>query len=156
MEGKYYMVIDATVPDEVYIDLSMVGLDFDDGDSMICFSLAGNYLSGGESRENVKAAGVFGTLEDGVITFPVKSLLVSWTSMLPNLYYANTLGGFYLDLNSTSAYQKPAKFKAPNFSGVVKNAKVAAKCKANLEVKSTPSINEIAEYNLMKKESFSF
>lgn len=146
MSGKYYMVIDASVPDEVYIDLSVVGLDFDDDDSMICYSLAANLLAGGNSREEIKAAGYFGTLEDGVITFPARTLLVSWSSILPNLGYANTNGAFCLDLNSTSIMAKPAKF-AKSKSGMVHKAKTSA-VKGNVANRKAykPSSSEIANY----------
>lgn len=154
MSGKYYMVIDATVDDEVYIDFSIVGLDFDDDDSMICYSIAANLLAAGQSREQVKAAGQFGTVEGGVITFPTQTLLVGWQSMLPNLNYANVNGAFYLDLNTTTKANTPRKIKV-NANDDVRNIEKSKRNGIKL-IKATPSVMEMASYRLSQVDNSSF
>lgn len=87
----YYLEIDATIPDEVFIPLQASGLTVTDG-SIEFYSTAAFYLAGGYSADVVKANGFFGNWEDGVITFPVQGLLFMMDGDGP--YYANSNGAF--------------------------------------------------------------
>ena len=89
----YYMVINAQDPECVYIPLQGVGCDWGYGEWTV-YSMAANYLDAGYSPEEIKPVGVFGTLKDGVITFPVEALLITADGLGGNLYYANTAGAF--------------------------------------------------------------
>lgn len=85
----YYIVINAQDPECVYIELSPMGLNW--GYDMSAYSYAAYMLDNGKTVEEVKAAGLFGTLVDGVITFPTKTLLCVLDG---SIYYANTNGAF--------------------------------------------------------------
>lgn len=96
----YYFEIDATDPEGVYINgMYSTGLDWGDGVWSVT-SYAYYYMTKGYTFADVKAAGYCGTLVDGVITFPAKSLLAALGS---SLYYANQNSAFMLDLSTTSA-----------------------------------------------------
>ena len=90
---NYYMVINAQDPEGVYIPLQGVGCDWGYGEWTV-YSMAARYLDNGNPLEAIKGAGYCGTLKDGVITFPVKSLLITAEGLGGNLYYANTMGAF--------------------------------------------------------------
>lgn len=94
---KYYMEINACDPEGVYIDYQGMGIDWGQGELYV-FSFAANYLAGGYSLEDIKAAGYCGTLVDGVITFATKTLLVAIPDYSSDLYYANTNGAFMVVL----------------------------------------------------------
>lgn len=98
LDNDYYIQIDARDPEGVYIDMSNLGVDIGYG---ICYaySKAANYLAGGYSLEEIKAAGYCGTLKDGIITFPMNTLymyLPEYNST--GLYYANSNGAFRVAL----------------------------------------------------------
>ena len=65
--------------------------------SMAYFQIA----TGNMTADQCAEAGLFGTLKDGVITFPVKALLVTDDD---GTYYANNNGGFKIIL--PSAYKE--------------------------------------------------
>lgn len=88
----YYMTIDATDPDRVVLNRFLSGMDWGDGEFMM-YSFAGYYLNAGKTPEEVDASGYFGTLENGVITWPKGTLMIG----IPNgnsysLYPANNKG----------------------------------------------------------------
>ena len=89
----YYMVINAQDPEGVYIPLQGVGCDWGYGEWTV-YSMAANYLDAGYTLADAKAAGQCGTLKDGVITFPVKSLLITADGLGGKIYYANQYGAF--------------------------------------------------------------
>ena len=89
----YYLVINAQNPNQVYIDYQPLGLDWGMG-MMYVYSYASYYMDKGYPADQVAAAGYFGTLENGVITFPVKGLLFAMPSYNSSLYYANQSGAF--------------------------------------------------------------
>ena len=65
----YYIEINAQDPEGVFIERQATGLDWGDGEFLI--QSYGSYnLDYGSDFYVLKAAGVLGTLEDGVITFP--------------------------------------------------------------------------------------
>lgn len=91
----YYMEIHAEDPDAVWIPVAGMGFDWGKGE-FIFGSLAGYYIGNGASTvEQQKAAGNCGTLKDGVITFPTRSLLATRDGE-SGLYYANNNGAFQI------------------------------------------------------------
>ena len=90
--SDYYMVIDATNPDRVVVERFLSGMDWGEGEFMM-WSFAGYYLNRGMSPDDVDAKGYYGTLENGIITWPKGTLMVG----LPgdngySLYPANNNG----------------------------------------------------------------
>ncbi|MDE5572896.1 MAG: hypothetical protein K2I94_03980 [Muribaculaceae bacterium] len=70
----YYMTIDATNPERVILERSNTGCDWGYGE-MSVWSMAGYYLAKGESADDIADAGLFGVMENGVITWAPKSLI---------------------------------------------------------------------------------
>lgn len=89
---NHYLVINAQDPEGIFIDQQKMGIDWGNG-ALIVSSLAANYMGQGATLEEVKAEGVCGSLTDGVITFPVKSLLCTLESE-SGFYYGNINGAF--------------------------------------------------------------
>lgn len=125
----YYMVIDAQDPASVYIPLQGVGCDWGYGEWEV-YSLAAYYLDNGKTAEEVKAAGYFGTLADGVITFPESSLLIT-SSGLGEYYTGNTAGAFKVVLpgaastalaTSSVSAVRPSSFAAGSACELPKSA----------------------------------
>ena len=99
-EGKYYMEIDATDPDFVYVVGGDMGFDWSYGMFNIT-SYVHYYMMRGNSLNAVKNAlpELFGTLKDGLITMPEKSMLISMSNFNGGGYYeANTSGMFAVQL----------------------------------------------------------
>ena len=95
---NYYVVIDAQDPTAVSIQNTSVGMNWGYGEFSV-WSLADYNLANGATKEQVAEAGMFGTLENGVITFPVKTLLVSMAEYQNGaIMYANTNGKFAVAL----------------------------------------------------------
>lgn len=91
---NYYLTIHAENPDCVYIEAQKLGFDWGYG-MFAAYSLAGNMIDAGKTTAEVIASGSAGTLKDGVITFPTKSLLVSMANFQNGGWlYANTNGAF--------------------------------------------------------------
>lgn len=93
----YYIYIDATDPTKVYIpEFCETGMDW--GYGMIgVYSLAAYYLNRDDAES---AAGNYGTYENGIITFPSGSLLISMADYNDGgLYTANGSGAFSLVIN---------------------------------------------------------
>lgn len=83
-----YLYFDAYNPDCVYIDVSEQTLDWSGRGYLICFSLAGNELYGGASYDDIIDLGYAGTLDNGKLTFPFSTLMMSIDSGA-NWAYAN-------------------------------------------------------------------
>lgn len=103
-EGEYdtsenhYMVIDAQNPEAVTIQQTYTGMNWGYGEVFV-WSLADYYLNQGSTAEEIAEAGYFGKLEDGVITFPTKALIISMAELENGgLYYANENGKFAVAL----------------------------------------------------------
>lgn len=94
----YYIEINAQDPQGVYIEQQALGLDWGYGMAYI-YSMAADYLAAGNPLEAIKAAGYCGTLQNGVITFPAKTLLTTMESE-SSWYYANIHGAFKVVLPS--------------------------------------------------------
>lgn len=91
--GNNDMIIHAENPNRVYFPEFNTGIIADDEyGRIIAVSMGAYYLEGGNDPALIEQKGFFGTLEDGIITFPVKGLLVVEESEYPNWYYGNTHG----------------------------------------------------------------
>lgn len=93
----YYILIDATNPDKVYIPKACdLGFDWGYGDFYV-YSLAGLYIANGKASD---AEGYYGTLKNGKITFPASSLIFAMANYNDGgFYYSNTNGAFCLVLD---------------------------------------------------------
>lgn len=121
---NHYLVINAQDPEGVFIDQQKMGLNWGDG-ALIISSLAANYLGQGATLEEVKAKGVCGSLTDGVITFPVKSLLCTLESET-SFYYGNINGAFKVVLPEAAAtVQTQATTKSVKAPGIQSTGKKA-------------------------------
>lgn len=89
----WYLEIHAENPDEVYMSVQQTGMDW--GSGMVSVgSMAGYRLEySGWTVERVREEGLFGTYKDGIITFPVKTMLINEAND-DGLYYANNNGAF--------------------------------------------------------------
>lgn len=97
---KHYMVINMEDPEGVYFERHLSGMDWGYGE-FIFHSYAGYYIEKGNSLEDVKAAGMCGTVVDNVVTFPAGKLLMGMADYNDGaLYNANNNGAFRLDLST--------------------------------------------------------
>ena len=90
---NYYMVIDASDPDYVWVPPFETGLNWGDGAMMIA-SFVQLYLDNNNTLDVIKAnkPELFGQLKDGVITFPEpKSFLAGFDGKYDS-YYSNNRG----------------------------------------------------------------
>ena len=133
-ENTYYLTIDATDPEYVNLVQSDLGVNWGYG-PMKALSLADYFISAGEATmDEMKQAGFYGKLVDGVITFNVKTLGLV---MGADLYYANTLGEFKVVLpgastdtpaeegTETTAVKKSANLTATPFACYMSNGRIA-------------------------------
>ena len=97
----YFIEIDATDPEAVWIPgIYDTGCNWGYGNFSVS-SFAYNYVAGGYTLEEVKDAGYCGVLADNVITFPVKTLMVSMAEYKDGQFmYANKNGMFKLDMSN--------------------------------------------------------
>lgn len=93
--NDYNIVIDAHDPDAVFIQAQSLGIDGGYADAaqtkpfgqLTLLTVGGNYIDGGYSFEEVKAAGkINGVLRDGVVTFAPKELLMGGT-LIDDAFY---------------------------------------------------------------------
>lgn len=94
---NHYIIVDATDPDAVLISYQNTGLNLGQGNIMV-LSLAANEIAGGATKEEVKAQGICGKLENGIITFPVQTLFAGFEGE-SSVYYANLNGAFALSVD---------------------------------------------------------
>lgn len=104
--GYYYLVVDITDPDRVYVDFGPQALDWGDGE-LTCFSLSGYILSAGFSADEVDqvaesykllydgCTSAWGTYADDKITFQANALIEFWGEDLERFYYANCALDYY-------------------------------------------------------------
>ena len=134
LEGKHYIIFDASIPDKVIIYPTTIGIEIDPSYGEIGVLSAAYLLLSNEKD----ATGYFGTLQDGVITFPAGSLLVCEINAPDDLYYANIdpnnptsgtsfdpswgKGPFMIDMGDLAA--APAK-KAPKATSPVDFSRVS-------------------------------
>ena len=107
---NHYMVIDAQNPEAVTIQQTYTGMNWGYGEVFV-WSLAEYLLNNGSTAEEIAASGYFGKFENGVITFPTKTLLISMPELENGgLYYSNLNGQFAVALPGYSipGYYAPA------------------------------------------------
>ena len=101
--NNYYMILNAQDPEAVWMPRFDTGMDWGYSNFLI-ISYVGYYIENGYSMDAIVGAGVpFGTLADGVITFPKESLLIQMPGYKESWYYANSNGLFKVVL--PSAYE---------------------------------------------------
>lgn len=90
----YYLTVNASDPDYVYVEKSDTGMDWGYGMFSIQ-SLVSYYLSKGTDLATIKAEHpeYFGTLKGGVITMPAGSLLLSMADYKEGAWYPSNAGG---------------------------------------------------------------
>lgn len=111
VSGMYYLYVNASDPDGVYVEQSMSGINLapvlgENVGMSILSSLAYYHMQNGKTLEQVKSEGYCGKLSNGVITFPAGVLLYS-EEAYPNPGNAN------LDPNNP-AFED---MKNPNWDG---------------------------------------
>lgn len=89
----YYLEIHAENPDKVYVPLQNQGIAWSSYGEFTMGSLAAYYLDRGDEA---KAEQYYGTLKDGIITFPAGSLLFSMKNYNDGGLYACGQGGIFL------------------------------------------------------------
>ena len=104
--NNYYLEINAVDPQGVYIETQQLGFDW--GYGMFVASSVPAQLLDEYDLEVIKSAGYCGTLADGVITFPTKTLLITATA-LDGFYYANSNSAFRVELPSATKSSKSVK-----------------------------------------------
>ena len=82
-----YTTVDARDPQKVYIPYQSTGLQLSssDGELRIASDVAENFSMD-------ESAGQYGTLEDGVITFPAQSIMLELENSAGSFYYGNRSG----------------------------------------------------------------
>ncbi|MBP5514921.1 MAG: hypothetical protein J6Y04_09140 [Bacteroidaceae bacterium] len=143
----YYLEIDATDPTSVYFEEQELGLDWGYG-MMSAVSDAARYLAIGYDIETIKANGIeFGSLVDGVITFPVKGIIAFDDD---GGYYANTNGAFKLVLPGAASESgiKAAKF-ARRLRGERSHTRSCERIKRMVGLK-TPVNAEVNKFDTLK------
>ena len=90
----YYVTINAKDPNHVYVEKSVTGMDWSYGVVTI-WSFAGYYMSKGQALNDVIAAHpeYFGKLENGIITMPANSLLISMAAYNDGGLYKSGVNG---------------------------------------------------------------
>lgn len=105
VEGDKYFQVNVEDPTKVYIPFQKLGLDWGDGELAVA-SMLGQYFSGADDK--------YGTLKDGVITFPVKGILgAAYGATVDGWYYANSKGAFVIHLPGAilTDYSVAAEYK---------------------------------------------
>lgn len=104
-DHNHYLYIHAEDPEKVYIEDSAMGFSYGDEDGMMVGTSYISYLKDdGATDDELASSGYYGTLKDNVITFPTKSLLLSFLKE-GKLYYANSNGAFKLTLPEKDAVE---------------------------------------------------
>ncbi len=101
---NHYIFIDATDPDAVVLEESPVGANYGKvGDARVSSTAAQAIASGSMTKDQAKAKKMTGTLKDGKITFPKKTLLFSEREYIAgNWRNADSKGVTSLTLPSTT------------------------------------------------------
>lgn len=94
-DGDTYLEIDASVPDKIYLKQYDTGMDWGAG-SMRINSIAYDRLLKEGSLDGAFADGECGSIEDGVITFPVNTLLAQM---------GDEMGGMWLTANASGKFR---------------------------------------------------
>ena len=115
-ENDHYWVINATDPDFVYVETCHTGFAIGDYGEISVTSKVAYNMEGGASLDLIKSKKPewFGTLKDGIITMPAKSLLISMANYNDGgLYEANKSGLFAIALpgKAIADYSVEAAYK---------------------------------------------
>ncbi len=100
---NHYLVFDATDPECVILGIAELGIDWK-GAAFVGGSLGAYYMANGKTMEEVKEAGIGGTLVDKTITFPEESLFIycdDWSKFdggNGKIYYGNMSGNMSLTI----------------------------------------------------------
>lgn len=97
-DNDYYMEIDASDPNSVYVLASKSGATIDPSSGMFGFSsMVAYYLSKGKTIDEIKAANpeYFGTLKDGIITMPASSMLICEENYNDGAWYVGGKKGLF-------------------------------------------------------------
>ncbi len=114
-DESYFIVIDASDPDAVYIKESEIGLGFGYGIISV-WSMAGYYMEHGYTLQEVKYLGYCGTLVEGVISgFPEFTLLASEPNYEGGAWYMLGTGEFRVVLPDAVA---GAPTRTPDSAGI--------------------------------------
>jgi len=112
--SEMYLEVNASDPEAVYIELQSLGIDL--GDGMLGFATYGGYLLGNYDFDTLKEKGIFGTLKDGVISFPAfyydeenTKYYQGYIIESGSLYYAGTNDAIEITLPGA---EEPAEMKA--------------------------------------------
>ncbi len=111
----YYMEVNACDPDGVYIEAFDTGCDWGYGDFLIC-SLAAYWMENGYSLEEEKMYGDCGTLNNGVITFPIEGMCIGMANYYGGAWFSANLWGNHKivlpSARSTSSHKSKSVRKA--------------------------------------------
>ncbi len=106
IDNNYYMEINATDPEAVYIEYQDTGMSwgsFFGRFYVYCMALWCYEVYGGYSWAQLKEEGYFGTLTDGVITFPQNTLASQFKAYGSGYFLGNTHGRFCVDTTTTAS-----------------------------------------------------
>lgn len=95
----YYIIFNAQDPTRVWIPECNTGMDWGYG-SVLIYSYAAYYMDNGYSADVVAQNDLFGTLADGVITFPEKAILIQMPNYKQTWSLSNVNAAFKLILPS--------------------------------------------------------
>ena len=126
---NYYLYIHAENPSAVYIEKTALGVDWGYG-QFYMWSLADYYMQKGQTAEDVMAAGYFGTLKEGEITFPVNSLLISMANYKDGAFYQSNTNGLFSIL--LPGYVKADYSAEVQYAGIFTAADETVSAVANL------------------------
>ncbi|MCF0179023.1 MAG: hypothetical protein HUJ97_02080 [Bacteroidales bacterium] len=90
----WYIEINATDPEGVYIEKQATGMNWGYGMFNI-WSMADYYMKKGQTLDQVKEAGYTGTFQNGVITFPVEGLLINMADYQSGGFYSSNVNGMF-------------------------------------------------------------
>ncbi len=127
---NYYLEINAVDPAGVYLPATAQGNDYGYG-MVSVYSLAGYYFDGGNDFEAIKAAGYCGTLENGVITFPAETLLISMADYKNGSWYTSNVNGAFKVVLPGGTASAAAQAKSTSFDLC---ASISKAVKPNTEV----------------------
>jgi len=133
----YYFDLHAEDPEFVWFDETHFGVDWGSGEIYV-LSFAKYYMNRGNSAEDVKAAGYGGTLVNGEITFPARSVLIgrgenAW-------YYSNNNGLFSVLL---PGYVKADYSLAVAYKGLFSNIEGQDSTAVLADVEAGPDFEEL-------------
>jgi hypothetical protein len=97
-DNDYFMEINASNPEAVYIVGDKTGATVDPASGMISYtSMVDYYLSKGKTVDEIKASNpeYFGTLKDGLITMPANSMLISEENYNSGSWYIAAKNGLF-------------------------------------------------------------